>query len=82
MRGPEVAIVLTDGKFRPARVRLRAGETTRLLFTTLGHKPAALIIERLRVQKWLARPEEAARRSPASVSAPWEVNRELSLQRA
>lgn len=81
VRGPEVAIVLTDGKFRPARLRLRAGETTRLLFTTLGHKPAALIIERLRVQKWLSRPEEAAKRTPASASAPWEANRELSSTR-
>ncbi len=81
VRGPEVAIVLTDGKFRPARLRLRSGETTRLLFTTLGHKPAALIIERLRVQKWLARPEEAAKRAPASNAAPWEVNRELSSTR-
>jgi hypothetical protein len=78
-RGPEMSIILSDGKFRPSRIRLKAGETTRLLFTTLGHKPAALIIERLRVQKWLTRPEEAVRRTPSS--APWEVNRELSSNR-
>jgi len=81
VHGPEFAILLTDGKFRPARVRLKAGETSRILFTTLGPKPAALIIERLRVQKWLTRPEEANKRSPASVNAPWEVNRELSANR-
>ncbi len=81
IHGPEFAILLTDGKFRPARVRLRAGETSKILFTTLGPKPAALIIERLRVQKWLTRPEEAAKRSPASVAAPWEINRELTANR-
>lgn len=80
VQGPELAVVLADGRFRPARLRLKQGEATRILFTTLGRKPAALIIERLRVQRWLSRPEEAALRSPAS-SGPWELNREVNSNR-
>lgn len=80
-QGPELAIVLSEGKFHPSRIRLKQGEQTKLLFTTIGKKPAALIIERLRVQKWLSRPEEAALRAPASTNSPWEVNREVSSNR-
>lgn len=51
---PEVAIILSAQRFFPARIRLKEGQSTRLLFTSLNARPAALVIEQLQVQRWIA----------------------------
>lgn len=75
---PEVAIILSHHRFHPEKVRLKKGIQTRLIFTTLNKRPAALIIERLDLQRWLAKDPP-----PANVleKAQWEVNREISTDR-
>ena len=69
-------MVLSQDRFVPSKVRLREGQPTRLIFTTVNRKPAALVIESLHVQQWLARePAEADSTSDT------EVTRELSSNR-
>ena len=70
--GPEVSIILSGNQFYPARIQLREGMRTRLLFTTVNARPAALIMERARVQRWIAG-DPVKPRDPR-----WETNRELA----
>jgi len=71
--GPEVAIILAQSRFYPSRIRLKAGEKTRLVFATVNRKPAALVMEQFQVQRWVAA-------SPVP-HQPWEITRELSIDR-
>lgn len=76
-RGAEVAVVLTQDHFLPARIHLKEGQPTRLVFTTVNKKPAALVIESLQVQEWVGR-EPASQVSGNSLD---EINREISSSR-
>jgi hypothetical protein len=76
----EVSIILSNQMFFPARVQLRAGYQTRLYFTTTQKGPAALIIERLNIQRWIAKEGSAARVNDTD-GAPWEITRQLDRDR-
>ncbi len=54
----DVAVLLSNNQFFPSRIRLKEGSQTRLIFATLNKKPAALIIEKLQVQRWIAKGED------------------------
>lgn len=78
---PEVGVILHNKQFFPSRIRLKAGVQTRVYFTTTGDRPAAIVVEQLQVQKWLAK--EGAERKPASEfeRAKFEVSREVTKQK-
>lgn len=76
----EVSIILSNQMFFPARVQLRAGYQTRIYFTTTQKEPAALIIERMNIQRWIAK-EGAAVKVNDTDGAPWEVTRQLDRDR-
>lgn len=77
---PDIAIILSNNQFFPSKIRLKEGVETRLIFTTTNKKPAALVMERLHIQRWIAKEKEPV---PASEldRARWEVNRELSASK-
>lgn len=54
----DIAILLSNNQFYPSRVRMKEGIKTRLIFATINKKPAALIIEKLQVQRWIAKEEK------------------------
>lgn len=72
----EIAIILHNSRFYPSRIKLKEGQPTRLFFTSLNQKPAALIVEELRVQRWIAKETGSAPQAPAG-----EISRELSQNR-
>lgn len=74
---PDIAIILAHNQFFPSKIRMKEGIQTRLIFTTVNKKPAALVIERLQIQRWIAKEKE---RTPSSEleRSRWEVNREIS----
>lgn len=74
---PEIAVILHNKQFFPSRIRLKAGIPTKVYFTTTGERPAAIVVEQLQVQKWLAK--ELGDRKLASEydKAKFEVSREL-----
>lgn len=74
---PEVAVVLSNDKFFPSKVKLFEGQPARLIFATTNRKPAALIIERLKFQRWIAKEPKLS--SPES--GKFELNRELVTNR-
>lgn len=75
---PEVAVILSNDKFYPNRVKLIEGLPTRLMFATTNRKPAALIIEKLKVQRWIAK--EPKINMPQDAKSA-EINRELVTNR-
>jgi hypothetical protein len=78
---PEVAVILANKQFYPSRIRLKDGVQTRLFFTTINEKPAAVVVEKLQIQKWVSK--EVNSRQPASEQdrAKWEATREVTKDR-
>lgn len=74
---PDIAIILAHNQFFPSRIRLKEGIQTRLIFTTVNKKPAALVIERLQIQRWIAKEKDPTPTSELERSK-WEVNKEIS----
>jgi hypothetical protein len=72
----EVSIILSNNKFFPSKFRLREGLPTKLFFTTVNKRPGALIIERLKVQRWIAK-EKPPGDSEAD-RARWESSHEIN----
>ena len=72
----EVAIILNNNRFYPARFKLKEGQPIHLYFTSLNPKPAALIIEELQIQRWIAK--ESPQRP---TNSPLEISRELDTNR-
>lgn len=73
---PDIAVILSNNQFFPSKIRLKEGMQTRLIFTTLNKKPAALVIERLQIQRWIAKEGEPQPKSELERSR-LEINREL-----
>lgn len=69
----EVAVILSGHRFYPARVRLKEGQAIKLIFTTLNKKPAALVMEQLQVQRWIAKEDGST-----NMESEIEITRELS----
>jgi hypothetical protein len=72
----EVAVVLSGNKFFPSKIKLREGLPTKLFFTTVNKKPGALVIERLQIQRWIAK-EHPPNASEAD-RARWESSHEIN----
>lgn len=64
--GSEIAVILYQDTFYPSKINLRAGAPATLVFATVNKKPAALIIEPIAVQRWIA---------------SGEINREVNSER-
>ncbi|NDD04401.1 MAG: hypothetical protein EB078_05810, partial [Proteobacteria bacterium] len=60
----DFAVILSGNQFFPAKIRLRGGAKSRLIFTTTGRRPAALVFEKLQINRWIAGENE----KPAEVS--------------
>lgn len=76
----EVAIILHNGQFFPSKIKLRDGALAKLYFATINDKPAALIIERLQIQRWIAK-EDQPKPTTEIDRAKYELTRELSRNR-
>jgi hypothetical protein len=76
----DVSVILMNNQFYPSRIMLKDGVQTRLIFTTTNKRPAALVIERLQIQRWVAK-EEERKASSEDERIRWEVNRELNSSR-
>ena len=76
----EVAIILHNGTFYPSKIRLKDATRTKLYFATINDKPAALIIERLQIQRWIAK-EDQPKPTNEIDRAKFELTRELSRNR-
>jgi len=50
----QISVFLSGGKFFPESIRLRSGETSRLLFTNANSSTGALVIESAGVGRWIA----------------------------
>lgn len=74
---PDVAIILSNNQFFPSRIRIKEGNQTRLIFATLNKKSAALIIEKLQVQRWIAKEDPAAQ----AEKVKFEVTKEISVNK-
>lgn len=76
---PEIAVILHNKQFFPSRIRIKAGIPTKVFFTTTADRPAAIVVEQLQVQKWLAKEGGGNDRKPASEydRAKFEVTREV-----
>ena len=79
-QGPEIAIIFSKGRFRPDRFRIPANKKVRLLFATTQKRPAALIIEKLKVQRWIAKEEQEKKKHPIFRHSG-EITREISAQK-
>lgn len=76
----DFSIILSNNEFYPSKIVLKSGSSIRLLFTTTNRKPAALVIEKLNIQRWVA--SQAAENPKRDVDrAKYEVNRELNSNR-
>lgn len=69
----EVAVILSGHRFYPARIRLKEGQAIKLVFTTLNKKAAALVMEQLQVQRWIAKEDGST-----NMESETEITRELS----
>ncbi|MSP18627.1 MAG: hypothetical protein EXR74_03540 [Bdellovibrionales bacterium] len=76
----DISIILSNNEFYPAKVVLKSGESVRLLFTTTNRKPAALVIEKLNIQRWVSSQVEGETKKELDRSK-FELNRELSSRR-
>jgi hypothetical protein len=77
---PDISIILANNQFYPSRIRLKEGIQTRLIFTTTNKRPAALVVERLQIQRWIAK-EDEQKSSSEMERIRWEVSRELNASR-
>jgi hypothetical protein len=78
LAGTEVAIILEQNRFFPARIRLRENQLTTLMFTNVNKRPAALVFERMNVEKWVAATSGPGETRPQNAL---EIDRELSTER-
>lgn len=75
----EVAVILSQNQFFPRKVHVSAIGQIRLWFTTVDPRPAALVLEGLKVQRWLA--AELGMIPTAVGTEYYEVQRELTKER-
>ncbi|MFM8313910.1 MAG: hypothetical protein ACKOA8_06460, partial [Deltaproteobacteria bacterium] len=76
----DFSIILAHQEFYPAKLVMKSGSSIRLLFTTTNRKPAALVIERLNIQRWVASSDEGQKKNELDRSK-FEINRELTASR-
>lgn len=76
----DFSIILANNEFFPAKVVLKSGDTIRLLFTTTNRKSAALVVERLNIQRWVASSDDSNKKNELD-RQKFEVNRELNSSR-
>ena len=75
----EAAVILSRNRFYPSKIQMPAGTKVRIWFTTVESKPAALIVEGLKMQRWIA--SENASLTPSTAPDYFELQRELSRER-
>jgi hypothetical protein len=76
----DFSIILANNEFFPAKIVLKSGDTIRLLFTTTNRKSAALVVERLNIQRWVASSDDEQKKDELD-RQKFEVNRELNSTR-
>ena len=75
----EAAVILSRNQFYPQRVHVPQGTRVRIWFTTVEAKPAALIVEGLQMQRWIA--SENPSLSASSTPGYFELQREVTRDR-
>jgi hypothetical protein len=75
----EAAVILSNNRFYPSKIQMPAGTKVRIWFTTVESKPAALIVEGLKMQRWIA--AENASLTPSTAPDYFELQRELTRER-
>lgn len=76
----DISIILSNNQFFPSRVLVKEGNQVRLIFTTVNKKPAALVVEKLQIQRWVAKEDEASVKEELDRSK-FETTRELVSSR-
>lgn len=76
----DFSIILSNNEFYPSKIVLRSGSSVRLLFTTTNKKSAALIIEKLNIQRWVAS-RDSNEKIKETDKSKFEVTRELNANR-
>jgi len=51
----EFSVILHNKRFRPSNLKVRRKVNTRIVFTTTAPNPAAILIEQLGMQRWVAK---------------------------
>lgn len=74
----EAAVILSRNQFYPQRVHVPQGTRVRIWFTTVEAKPAALIVEGLKMQRWIASENS---QNTGNSSGYFELQRELTRDR-
>jgi hypothetical protein len=76
----DFSVILSGSQFYPSRIRMKSSPKSRIIFTSTGRKPAALVFEKLQINRWIAgeaeKPAEGSAR-PSKI----EEYRELSTSR-
>ncbi|GEM_PF-4731506 len=75
----EAAVILSHNRFYPNKIQMPAGTKVRIWFTTVESKPAALIVEGLKMQRWIA--SENSSLTPSTAPDYFELQRELTRER-
>ena len=76
----DFSIILSNNEFYPSKIVLKSGASVRLLFTTTNKKSAALVIEKLNIQRWVSSQIDGDTKKELD-RTKFEVNRELSANR-
>lgn len=76
----DFSIILSNNEFYPSKIVLKPGSTIRLLFTTTNKKSAALVMEKLNIQRWISSQFDGEKTKELD-RTKFEVNRELSANR-
>ncbi len=74
----EVSVILMDKQFFPSKIKLKEGVQSRLYFTTTNDKAAALVIEELQIQRWVAKEGEKTAPLSELERAKMEATKEVS----
>lgn len=75
----EAAVILSHNRFYPNKIQMPAGTKVRIWFTTVESKPAALIVEGLKMQRWIA--SENSSLTPSTAPDYFELQREVTRER-
>jgi hypothetical protein len=75
----EAAVILSRNQFYPSRINVPQGTRVRIWFTTVEPRPAALVVEGLKMQRWIA----SENNSVTSGNSPgyFELQREVTRER-
>lgn len=75
----EAAVILSRNQFYPSRITVPNGTRVRIWFTTVETRPAALVVEGLKMQRWIA--SDSNSNFAGGAPGYFELQRELTRER-